>query len=675
MVRILNLGIVAHVDAGKTSLTERLLYAAGVIDEPGRVDDGNTQTDTLALERRRGITIKTAVASFAVDDVTVNLIDTPGHPDFIAEVERALAVLDGAVLVVSAVEGVQAQTRVLHRALRRLGIPTVIFVNKIDRRGARPDELLTELAERLETGIMPLESVDAAGTRDVTVVPYRGGDLAFADHLLEVLAERDDAMLAAFVDEDHAVASGRVEARFVDQVRRGELRPVYFGSAVTGAGVAELSRGLLRFLPSEVAETTPLSARVFKIERGPQGEKRAYVRVFGGTLRVRDQVRFGPAGEGRVTGLEVFDRSAPAESTMISAGQIGRLRGLGELKIGDTIGAADTRPSTARFAPPTLETIISPVDPTQRGVLYAALTQLAEQDPLINLRSDDVRRELSLSLFGEVQKEVIGATLAEEYGIEVDFTETTIICVERPIGIGSAAEIMGGGLNPFLATLGLRVEPAPGIENTFRLEVELGSMPPAFFNAIEETVFAALRQGLYGWQVQGCAVIMTHSGYAPRQSHSHGKFDKSMSTTAGDFRFLTPLVLHAALKEAGTRVSEPMQRMRLEIPADLVDTVLPAIARLDAIPLGSTTRRSTLIIDGELPAARVHELQQRLPGLTRGEGALETEFSGYRPTRGPAPSRSRTDGNPVDAREYLGSLENTGRDLSSVIKALGGAVN
>src|SRR6186997_3076064 len=145
-MRLLNLGILAHVDAGKTSLTERLLYAAGVIDEVGSVDDGYTQTDSLALERQRGITIKTAVASFALGDLTVNLIDTPGHPDFIAEVERALSVLDGAVLVVSAVEGVQAQTRVLMRTLQRLRIPTLIFVNKIDRAGADGERVLGEIS-------------------------------------------------------------------------------------------------------------------------------------------------------------------------------------------------------------------------------------------------------------------------------------------------------------------------------------------------------------------------------------------------------------------------------------------------------------------------------------------------------------------------------------------------
>src|SRR3954451_15924999 len=146
---MLNLGILAHVDAGKTTLTERLLYAAGVIDEIGSVDDGSTQTDTLALERERGITIKSAVVSFVVDDVTVNLIDTPGHPDFIAEVERVLHVLDGAVLVISAVEGVQAQTRVVMRTLQRLAIPTLLFVNKTDRAGADPEAVLERIAETL----------------------------------------------------------------------------------------------------------------------------------------------------------------------------------------------------------------------------------------------------------------------------------------------------------------------------------------------------------------------------------------------------------------------------------------------------------------------------------------------------------------------------------------------
>src|ERR671921_736053 len=172
----LNLGIVAHVDAGKTTLTERLLFAAGAIDEIGSVDEGSTQTDSLVLERQRGITIRSAVVSFEIAGVTVNLIDTPGHPDFIAEVERVLSLLDGAVLVVSAVEGVQPQTRVLMRALRRLRVPTVLFVNKIDRRGADAGRVLDAVAGRLTPAVIPMGTVEAPGTRAARFTPHDFAD-------------------------------------------------------------------------------------------------------------------------------------------------------------------------------------------------------------------------------------------------------------------------------------------------------------------------------------------------------------------------------------------------------------------------------------------------------------------------------------------------------------------
>src|ERR687898_736164 len=175
----LNLGIVAHVDAGKTTLTERLLYEAGVLREVGSVDAGTTQTDSLALEQQRGITIKSAVASFALDDVHVNLIDTPGHPDFIAEVERVLSVLDGAVLVISAVEGVQPQTRVLMRVLKRLRVPTLLFLNKIDRAGADDERVLAAVSDRLIPAVVPMGSAHTLGARAAGFAPFGAGDPGF----------------------------------------------------------------------------------------------------------------------------------------------------------------------------------------------------------------------------------------------------------------------------------------------------------------------------------------------------------------------------------------------------------------------------------------------------------------------------------------------------------------
>ena len=653
-MRTLNLGILAHVDAGKTSLTERLLYAAGVIDEIGSVDDGNTQTDSLAQERRRGITIKSAVAAFAIGDLAVNLIDTPGHPDFIAEVERVLSVLDGAVLVISAVEGVQAQTRVLMRTLQRLRIPTLIFVNKIDRRGAQCEAVTAAIARRLTPSIVVMGSACELGERCADVRPYGPDDLGFRTLLTERLAEQDDGLLADYLDGKAEISYRRLRRQLASQTRRGLVHPVFFGSAVTGAGVDALMAGVADLLPTARGRPEdPTSGVVFKVERGPTGEKAAYVRMYSGTVRTRDRLELRDA-EHKITEVGAFTRGASLRLGSVAAGEIGKLWGLGDVRIGDAIGAPRGETASRHFGPPTLETVIAPRRAAERGVLHAALAQLAEQDPLINLRQDDVRRELFLSLYGEVQKEVIGDTLAAEFGVEVEFRETTTLCIERPKGSGAAFEVLRQGDNPFLATVGLRVDPAPvGAATTFRREVEFGSIPHAFHRAVEETVHKTLLQGLHGWPVTDCVVTMTHSGYQPRQSHSHAIFDKSMSSTAGDFRHLTPLVLMAALKQAGVAVCEPMHRYDLEIPADLLAAILPVLSRVDAIPQAPALDGSVCRLEGEIPAGRVHELQQKLPSLTRGEGVLETAFDHYRPMRGPPPSRARTDFNPLDRREYL----------------------
>jgi ribosomal protection tetracycline resistance protein len=659
-VHVLNLGILAHVDAGKTSLTERLLHSVGVIDEIGSVDAGTTQTDSLALERRRGITIKSAVVSFAVDDVTVNLIDTPGHPDFIAEVERVLGVLDGAVLVISAVEGVQAQTRVLLRTLRRLRIPTLLFVNKIDRRGARYDAVLRAIAERLTPAAVPMGTTTGLGTRDARFAPGLG------QAALDVLTAQDDDLLAAYVDG--ALSDRRLGAALVDMTRRVQGHPVYFGSAVTGAGVPELIAGIKELLPPAGGDPDgPVSGTVFKVERGPAGEKIAYARMFSGTLRIRDRVAVGNGrtkggGDlredrpeaGRITAITVFDHGADVRRDSVRAGRIAKLWGLADVRVGDALGEAAAAHSRF-FPPPTLETAVVPGPGTDPRALHLALTQLAEQDPLIGLRHDEVRQETSVSLYGEVQKEVVQATLADDFGLHVTFRETTPLCVERPAGTGAAVEFVKKDANPFLATVGLRVDPAPpGSGVAFRLEVELGSMPYAFFKAVEDTVRDTLGQGLHGWQVTDCTVTMTHCGYCPRQSHAHQGFDKSMSSTGADFRGLTPLVLVEALRRAGTRVYEPTHRFRVEAPADTLGALLPVLAALRAVPRTTETQAGSCVLEGVIPAERVHELERRLPGLTRGEGELESGFDHYAPVpRGTVRSRPRTDHNPLNRKEYL----------------------
>lgn len=638
----LNLGILAHVDAGKTTLTERLLYTAGAIDDLGSVDAGTTQTDSLPLERRRGITIRAAVASFLIDDVTVNLIDTPGHPDFIAEVERALRVLDGAVLVISAVEGVQPQTRILMRVLQRLRIPTVLFVNKIDRAGADAERVLAAITERLALPVAPMGTVTAIGTRATEFVPWP--DVDGWSSLAARLADHDDALLAAYVDDAATVAPERVQAALASQTRAALVHPVFFGSAITGAGVAALMQAIPQLLPPAPDDAAAAaSGRVFKIERGAAGEKIAYVRMVAGTLQVRDRVTDSSAD--KVTALAVAEPGGIVTRDQVRAGQIAKLWGLASIHVGDEIGVTNGAASSRQFAPPTMEAVVVAVRPADRTRLGVALRQLAEQDPLIAVHQDETDA-LSVSLYGDVQKEVIAETLALDFDIEIAFRDSTTIYIERPVGIGEACALLQSDDHPYSATIGLRIEPAPvgsGIE--VRIDVDSRSIPlyiyktaARFAEAMGRHVRATLTAGRYGWQVTDCTVTMIACGYYVGDG-PHKHFLPTPRTSARDFRKLTPRVLRRALDEAGTFVCEPMVRVRIETPASTDTPVLALATRLGGSVESVTSGGTLSIIEARLPALYAQQLQRQLPRITSGEAVVELAFGGYDRVTGAPPVR------------------------------------
>ena len=632
-----NIGILAHVDAGKTSLTERLLFETGVIGRLGSVDAGTTQTDRGEIERRRGITIKSAVAAFSVGDLRVNLIDTPGHSDFVAEVERALGVLDGAVLVLSAVEGVQAHTRRLMKTLRRLRVPTLLFVNKIDRVGARHEELLADVRRLLTPGAVAVTGAENAGTEAACVRP---AILSAAD--AERLAEHDDAILAALVD-DRFPGESELRDALARQTALGHAYPVYFGSAITGVGVAELVDGVRDLLPRAGGDADgETRGTVFAIERGRAGEKIAYVRVRNGVLRVRDRTEFGT-----VTGLEVVGLPGADEAR---PGDIAKVRGLPGIRVGDRFGSSETDQTVnatitaADFATPSLETVVRAAD-GDRTRLHAALVAMADQDPLIRTRALP-GGESSVLLYGEVQKEVVAATLAEEYGVRALFEPSRTVYTERPVGVGEYCEDMTHDPSTRLrATLGFRVSPgAAGSGRVFRYETELGALPPVYHRATEETVLRTLDQGLDGWEVTDVVVTMVHSGFC------------SVTSVAADFRKLAPFVLMRALTEAGTEVHEPCHAFELDVPADTVSAVLSALIAAEAEIELSEGGTASWSLRGNLPARTVQDVEKTLPALTRGEAVWLSQAAGDRLVRSRPTARVRTDGNPAELGEYLRHL-------------------
>ena len=650
---ILNIGILAHVDAGKTSLTERILYETGVIAAIGSVDKGTTQTDTLELERARGITIKSAVVSFQLDHLKVNLIDTPGHADFVAEVARSLRVLDGVVLVVSAVEGVQAQTRRLARAIRAAGLPLLIFVNKIDRLGARGEALLADLHRKLDLRVVAMTAATGLGDRTATVGAIDRADAAWQARVTDLLAETDERVIAEFERSGGDLCHAFLASALRTHVAAGKIVPVYFGSAITGVGVSDLLGGVAEWLPPAPDATDgAVSGTVFKIARRASGEKIVYVRLFTGGLAVRQPVqirRHDAPGEPdqtaeRITGIDRFAAGTTTATDMASAGDIVALHGLRAARIGDhlgdDIGAREFNPA---FPAPALESVVRPVDPSQITPLRAALEHLAEQDPLISLRQRNADGEISLRLFGEVQKEVVAETLARDHGIAATFGPSQTICIERPVGTGENVEFIFEGDNPFAATIGFRVEPGE-VGSGVRYHRQLGSLPLAFYRAIEETVYETLTQGLEAWEVTDCAVTLTHAGFCAPLS------------VAADFRKLTPLVLMQALLGAGTVVCEPIETLDLIIPEETYGPVCGALISARATIQTSVLDGASYRITCAIPTAEVRGIEQQLPRLTHGDGDWGTTFAGYLPVTGDPPTRTRLGPNPLNRAHYLAEV-------------------
>lgn len=644
-MRTLNLGILAHVDAGKTSLTERILFDTGVIDRLGSVDTGNTQTDSLELERQRGITIRAAVVSFTIGDTVVNLIDTPGHPDFIAEVERVLGLLDAAVVVVSAVEGVQAQTRILVRALQRLAVPFVFFINKVDRPGASYDEVVQSLADQLRVRPVAMSTVTGAGSKSARVEARDAKSEPFFSILSEILAENDEDLLRDYLLAPDRVEPVRLQRSLAHQIAQGLVHPAFAGAAMTGAGLPALMSVIVDMLPARHPDTEgEVSGKIFKIERGWGGEKLSYLHLTSGTVQVRQYLPL-PQGPARVTGIQLFEGGHVHNSTHIRAGQIARVSGLASARIGDTVGVDTVAEVPFQFAPPTLETRVVSRRPAEHAALWLALNQLAEQDPLIGLRRNIETNEVFVSLYGEVQKEIIQSELATGFGIDAEFEDSTIICVERPIGIGRGLQTIFRAPNPFIATVGFRVEPRPdGAGNSFALEVEVGQMPASFYRAAEETVFDTLKQGIFGWQVVDCHVVMTAAGQS------------SPSTTAADFRQLTPWVLAMALTEAQTYVCEPIDHFHVEAPAAAMTRLTTVLAKAAAVTSNAVISGGMARLEGTIASAMVQGVQQQVPGLTGGMGAMETSFSHYARADSPPPPRRRSGADPFHERDYLLSL-------------------
>ena len=634
-MKIINIGILAHVDAGKTTLTESLLYTSGAITELGSVDKGTTRTDTMALERQRGITIQAAVTSFDCKNYKINIVDTPGHMDFLAEVYRSLSVLDGAILVISAKDGVQAQTRVLFHALRKMKIPTIIFVNKIDQGGINLQSVYQNIREKLSDEIIVMQ--DVLFTPEVSLT-----DIADIEKWESVVGENDELLEKYIAGEPLEIQD--LQREKCRRIQNSSLFPVYHGSAKNNIGTEKLIEVITETFTSGADNNqSELCGSVFKIEYTDQKKRLVYLRLYSGTLRLRDTILLAQKQKLKITEMRIPSNGEIVQADIACCGEIAILSN-DTLKLNDILGNTELLPRKAWEENPTplLRTTVEPQKPEQRELLLNALTEIADTDPLLHYYVDTITHEIILSFLGKVQLEVICSLLIERYHVNINVKEPTVIYLERPSKAANHTIHIEVPPNPFWASIGLSVTPLPmGSGVQYESKVSIGYLNQSFQNAVAEGVRHGLEQGLYGWEVTDCKICF-----------EYGLYYSPVSTPA-DFRFLAPVVLEQALKKCGTQLLEPYLSFTLYAPQEYLSRAYNDAPKYCAEIESTQLKNDEVIFKGKIPARYIGEYRNDLNFYTNGRSVCLTELKGYQESLGEPVFQTRRPNSRLDKVRHM----------------------
>ncbi len=628
-----NIGLMAHVDAGKTTITEQLLFHTGAIRKLGSVDAGTAQTDYMEIEKRRGISVLSAVTQIEIDGEPVNLIDTPGHIDFAAEVERALMVLDGVVLVISAVEGVQSHTEVIFRALRKKRIPVILFVNKIDRVGADCANVLGQIRARLDGNICPMYDVTKQGTQEAVVVRR---------DIREDAALLDEELFLRYTEGklSEEAAQKRVQA----QAEKAEVYPVLFGSALRGAGIEELLEAVSRFVPDSFGDETAQPAGiVFKISHDAQMGKTAYVRLYSGTLKNRDSIwNVTKTAEEKVSQIRKFRGEKYTDTGILKAGDIAAVYGLANASVGDVLGDASLVPEPVTWVNPLLRITLRAEDDAARPKLIEALRMLNEEEPTLGFYPPEPGREITVNSMGMIQTEVLVQLLQERFGVTAVPEGQSVIYKETPshIGEGFDAYTMP---KPCWAVLRFVVEPLPrgtGIE--YVCKVPPKKLPYRYQNHVETAVHRALKQGIYGWEVTDIRVTLTDGEY--HHEHTHPL----------DFFVATPMALAKALLDAQPVLLEPLLAMEIHAPETCAGKIIGELVGMEGEFSSPVIRDGQFFVEATVPAANAFDFPVKLASMSGGHGVLTSALCGYRACPpGFVQTTPRRGVDPLDRSKYI----------------------
>ena len=632
-MKTLNLGIVAHADAGKTTLTEQILFRSGAIRAAGSVDKGTASTDTMPIERQRGISVRTACASVVWRGCRLNLIDAPGHSDFLSEVERSLAVLDAAVLVVSSVEGVQPQTRMLIQAFRRAQLPCFLFFNKLDRLGSDWQRALQSAREEFALPCLLLSAVAGEGSEAVTVTPADPSDPDWLEQA--VLACGDDALLDAFLEgslsrEALCAALGRA-------VTAARVIPVLCGASKYGLGVPALLDALFTWLDQPAPLGGDLCARVYKVEVDETKGRAAYVRLFGGSLEPRQAV-----GDQKISRICRVEGRKLLDADRVAAGDIAVVYGLSQVRAGDLLGKSLPGLRDYHLTEPLLLSKVLPAAPEDLPRLTAALAVLEAEDPSLQVQWNREKQEVWVRLTGRIQIEVLQELLRERWGLAVTFGDASVIYRETPVAAGQGFEAYLAP-KPCWAIVRFLIEPLPrGSGFQYECTVSPKDLPYRYQNHVQTAVPRALEQGLHGWQVTDLKVTLLEGGSHPVHTHPL------------DFFVATPMGIMDGLRRTGTQLLEPILQAEFTAPEEYLGRTISLVThhrgRFDS-PL---LREGAFTLTAWLPAAESFDLPVEFAAATAGTGVYGSRFSHYEDCPpGLGADRERIGVNPLDRAKFI----------------------
>ncbi|MCL2570951.1 MAG: TetM/TetW/TetO/TetS family tetracycline resistance ribosomal protection protein [Defluviitaleaceae bacterium] len=597
-MKILNLGFLAHVDAGKTTTVEQLLFHTGALRALGSVDKGDTQTDFLPVERERGISVASASVTTDIDGLQVNIIDTPGHMDFTGEVERALSVLDGAVLVVSAAEGIQSQTERFWKALREMGIPTVIFINKIDRPGCQPEMVINALKTQFGPQVIPIP---------------------ISEEGIFELCENDEALAAKYLEGE--AQHLEIETSLINQVASGKAFPLIQGAAINGIGIPALAEAIKRYLPAKIItpEGSP-SGVIYKIEHDKAAGKVAHVRLYSGSIKNRDVVTIHRSGmdsfQEKITLIRKVSGAKREDLAVACGNEIAAISGLTGAKIGDMIGDVSERRGTSISMP--LFTVQVNGPPGKETQLLQAISELSDEDPLMDYVWHREERELVISIMGKIQLEILEFLLMERYGLGVTFSAPSVIYKETPAaqGIGLERYTMP---KPCWAVVKLQVDPLPqGSGFHYESIIKGHILQFRYQNHVATAVAEALKQGRLGWEVTDLKVTLIDGE------------DHKFHTHPLDFFLATPIAVMKALDNAGSDLLEPLVKLRLTASDDLCGRLIGDIIAMRGEFDTPVIAGGKVEIEAIVPVATSMDYPVQFASLTSGKGIIGMDFIGYK---------------------------------------------